>query len=91
MLKPELAAHIAEGAGLGRDKAHEVLTAIADEITAALTRGHEVHLSGFGSFVIRERAARGGKNPRTGERIEIPASRSVAFRPGKALRDALRD
>ncbi len=89
MLKPELIAHIAQQTGLSKEKSHEVLTAFTDEITAALTHGHSVNLVGFGSFVIRARAARSGKNPKTGEAIEIPASRTVGFRPGKVLKDAL--
>lgn len=87
MLKPELIAQIAEQANLSKEKAHEVLTAFTDEVTAALTHGDGVNIAGFGNFVIRARAARTGKNPRTGEAIEIPASRTVAFRPAKALKD----
>lgn len=89
MRKPELAAAIADQVDISKEKAHEILTAITDEITSALTRGQDVTLVGFGSFVIRERAARSGKNPKTGESISIPASRSVGFRPGKALKDTL--
>lgn len=90
MRKPELAAAIATQAGLTKDKASEVLNAITDEITKAVARGEAVNLLGFGSFVVKKRSARSGKNPRTGEPIEIPAGSTVGFRPGKLLKDALK-
>ncbi len=89
MRKPELAAAIAEKADLTKDKANQVLTLITDEITNALSRKEDVTLIGFGTFSQRSRSARKGKNPKTGAQIEIPASQSVGFKPGKALKDAL--
>ena len=89
MRKPELAAAIADAADLPKEKANDVLTAILDEITNAMNRNDSVNLVGFGTFSVRQRAARKGKNPQTGEEIEIPASKSVGFKPGKALKEAV--
>lgn len=89
MRKPELAAAIAERADLSKDKASQVLNVILDEITGSVSDGHDVSLIGFGTFSVRERAARTGKNPQTGEPLTIPASRTVAFKPGKGLKDAV--
>lgn len=89
MRKPELAAAIAESADLSKDKAGQVLNVILDEITHSVAKGDDVALIGFGTFTVRERAARTGKNPQTGEPLQIPASKNVAFKPGKALKDAV--
>ena len=89
MKKPELAAAIAEKTGLTKEKAGEVINALTDEITNAMTRNDPVSLIGFGTFSQRERSARTGKNPQTGKTIQIPASKSVGFKPGKALKDAV--
>ncbi|MAM58969.1 MAG: DNA-binding protein HU [Salinicola sp.] len=89
MRKPELAAAIAERADLSKDKASQVLNVILDEITGTVSKGNDVTLIGFGSFTVRERAARTGKNPQTGKPLNIPASKTVAFKPGKALKDAV--
>ncbi|MBB3190034.1 DNA-binding protein HU-alpha [Halomonas cerina] len=89
MRKPELAAAIAERADLSKDKASQVLNVILDEITGSVSDGQDVSLIGFGTFSVRERAARTGKNPQTGEPLTIPASRTVAFKPGKGLKDAV--
>ncbi|WP_110630869.1 HU family DNA-binding protein [Salinicola salarius] len=89
MRKPELAAAIAERADLSKDKASQVLNVILDEITDTVSKGSDVTLIGFGSFTVRERAARTGKNPQTGKPLDIPASKTVAFKPGKALKDAV--
>lgn len=86
MNKTELAAIVADKADISKEKANEVVTAITDEITAALAREDSVSLIGFGSFVRRSRAARKGKNPQTGEEIDIKASNSVGFKAGKALK-----
>src|SRR5690625_5270055 len=90
MRKPELVEYIADRADLSNDKANQVLSAILNEVTNALARKESVSLVGFGTFEVRHRAARKGKNPQTGEPLDIPASNNVGFRPGKALRDALR-
>ncbi|HEY3698571.1 MAG TPA: HU family DNA-binding protein [Spongiibacteraceae bacterium] len=90
MRKPDLAAYIADKADISNDKAQQVMTAILDEITNALSRNNGVSLIGFGTFEKRHRSARSGKNPQTGAPIEIAASNTVGFKPGKALRDALK-
>ncbi|HTO17889.1 MAG TPA: HU family DNA-binding protein [Pseudomonas sp.] len=89
MRKPELAAAIADKADLTREQANRVLNAVLDEITDALNRKESVTLVGFGTFVQRHRGARTGKNPQTGEPVKIKASNTVAFKPGKSLRDAI--
>ncbi len=89
MRKPELAAAIAEKSDISKDKAADVLNAILDEITTAVSKGDSVSLIGFGTFERRARAARTGKNPQTGEPIQIPASNTVAFKAGKALKESV--
>ena len=89
MRKPDLAAQIADLADIPTQKANDVLSAILDEITNALSRGENISLVGFGSFDVRHRNARSGKNPQTGEAIAIAASNTVGFKPGKALKDAV--
>ncbi|MGC8119498.1 HU family DNA-binding protein [Marinobacter sp. VGCF2001] len=90
MRKPELAAAIAEKTGLTREKAGEVVNAFTDQVSAATARGEDVTLIGFGTFNIRSREARSGRNPQTGASIEIPASKTVGFKAGKALKDAIK-
>jgi DNA-binding protein HU-alpha len=89
MRKPDLAAYIANRADIPAEKSQQVIAAILDQITLALSRDDSVSLVGFGTFQKRHRTARSGKNPQTGAAIEIAASNSVGFKPGKALRDAL--
>lgn len=89
MRKPELAAAIADKADIPESKANDVLSAILDQITNSLSRKESVSLIGFGTFEHRHRNARTGKNPQTGEAIQIPASNTVGFKAGKALKDAL--
>lgn len=90
MRKPELAAAIASQTGLSREKASEVITAFTDQVSAAAAKGDETTLIGFGTFNIRSREARNGRNPQTGASIRIPASKTVGFKAGKALKDAIR-
>lgn len=90
MRKPELAAAVADQTGLTRDKASEVITAFTDQISAAAGRGEDITLIGFGTFNVRSREAREGRNPQTGASIRIPASKTVGFKAGKALKDAIR-
>jgi len=87
--KNELIAQVANSAGLSKGEASEAVEATLDTITRALQKGDEVRLVGFGTFSVSERAASQGRNPRTGEQIQIPASKSAKFKPGKALKDAL--
>lgn len=89
MRKPELASMIAEQLDIPVSKASDVLSAILDEITNALSRNESVSLPGFGTFESRHRNARSGRNPQTGETIQIAASNSVGFKAGKALKDSL--
>ena len=89
MRKPELAAAIAEKADLTKEQANRVLNAVLEEITGALHRKDSVTLVGFGTFLQRHRGARTGKNPQTGEPVKIKASNTVAFKPGKSLKDSV--
>jgi len=89
MNKSELVAAVAQSAGISQAKAAQALSAMTDQITNAMARGESVSLIGFGTFSPRERAARMGKNPQTGASIQIAASKSVGFKPGKGLKDAV--
>ncbi|WP_122049446.1 HU family DNA-binding protein [Asaia bogorensis] len=87
--KQELIAAVAEKTDLPKAKAGDVVEALFASIEEALARKQEVRLVGFGSFATATRKAAKGRNPRTGEEIDIPASISVRFRPGKGLKDAV--
>src|SRR5690606_10025376 len=89
MRKPELAAAIAENADLSKDQANRELNAVLEELTSAHNRKDSVHLVGFGTFIQRQSGARTGNNPQTGEPVKIKASNTVAFKPGKSLKDAV--
>lgn len=89
MNKAELIAAVAEKAGLSKKDSEAAVTAALDVISAALAEGDEVRLVGFGTFEVKKRAARTGRNPKTKEPVEIPASKVPAFKPGKALKDAV--
>ena len=89
MHKSDLIARVSELSELNNDQSSALVNAIFEEITNALSREETVSLIGFGTFSQRERAARTGRNPSTGEPIEIAASTSVGFKPGKALKDAV--
>jgi DNA-binding protein HU-beta len=89
MNKTELVAAVAAKAEISKKDAEAAVTATVEAITEALTDGEKVALVGFGTFDVKERAARTGLNPRTKEKIEIPASKSPAFKAGKALKDAI--
>ncbi|KEI69338.1 HU family DNA-binding protein [Endozoicomonas elysicola] len=89
MRKPDLVNVIADEADITKDKATQALNAVLEAITGALQSEDTVNLVGFGTFEQRSRAARTGKNPQTGETIQIKASKTVAFKPGKALKDAV--
>ena len=89
MNKAELIAAVAEKADLSKKDAEAAITATVDAITEALTQGEKVQLVGFGSFEVKSRAARTGRNPRTKEVVEIPASKVPVFKAGKALKDAV--
>ena len=89
MNKAELVAAVAAKTGDTKKNAEEVVNAFVDVVTASLKKGEKVQLVGFGSFEVKKRAARKGRNPQTGEEIKIPASKAPAFKPGKALKDAV--
>ena len=89
MNKTELIAVAAERAGIAKKDAERLLNAAIDAITISLSKGEKVALSGFGTFEIKEREARVGRNPHTRESIEIPATRVPAFKPSKALKDII--
>ena len=89
MNKAELVAAVAEKAGLSKKDSEKAVNAAFDAISAELAAGGKVQLVGFGSFETKTRDARVGRNPRTKEEIQIPASRVPAFKAGKALKDAV--
>ena len=89
MNKAELINATAEKAGLSKKDTETAINAAIDAISAALAQGDKVQLVGFGSFEVRARAARTGRNPKTKETIKIPASKVPAFKPGKALKDVV--
>ncbi len=89
MNKTELINAVAETSGLTKKDSEVALNAILDTIQDAMKNGDKVQLVGFGSFEVKERAARTGKNPATGATIEIPASKAPTFKAGKALKDAI--
>ena len=89
MKKAELIAAIAEKAGLSKKDAEKALAAVLETVEGALVAGDKVALVGFGTFEVRTRNARTGRNPRTKETITIPASKQPVFKAGKALKDAV--
>ncbi|MGM9681293.1 MAG: HU family DNA-binding protein [Eubacteriales bacterium] len=89
MNKTELIQTVAEAAGLSKKDATAAVNATLDAISKTLIDGDKVQLVGFGTFEVRERAARTGKNPATGETVEIAACKSPAFKAGKALKDSV--
>ncbi len=89
MNKTELIAAVAEKAGLTRKDAERVVNASVEAITEALVKGDKVNLAGFGIFEVKNREARIGRNPRTKETIQIPATRLPAFKASKTLKDAV--
>lgn len=89
MNKSELAAQISARCGLSKKDAELALGAMCDIIGETVAHGQRVQLTGFGTFEVRSRAARTGRNPKTGEAVEIPATRAAVFKPGKALKDAV--
>ncbi|TMW73606.1 HU family DNA-binding protein [Alteribacter natronophilus] len=90
MNKTELINAVSEKTELSKKDATNAVDAVFDVITDSLQKSEKVQLIGFGNFEVRERAARKGRNPQTGEEIEIPASNVPAFKPGKALKDAVK-
>ena len=90
MNKTELVNAVAAETDFTKKDAEKAVAAVIDCITAALSEGEKVQLVGFGTFEVRNRAAKQGHNPRTGEAMTIPASKLPAFKAGKALKDAVK-
>jgi DNA-binding protein HU-beta len=89
MNKADLIDAVAEAADLSKAQAGRAVEALVDAVTGALKKGDQVSIVGFGSFVVRRREARKGRNPKTGATIDIAASNAPAFKAGKALKDAV--
>lgn len=89
MNKTELIAAMAEKAGISKKDAEKALTAFTNVVANVLVGGDKVAITGFGTFEVKKRAARTGRNPKTGETITISASKSPKFKAGKALKDAV--
>ena len=88
--KTDLINDVSERADLSKKDATNAVDAVFASLTDSLTDGDKVQLIGFGNFEVRERAARKGRNPQTGEELEIAAAKVPAFKPGKALKDAVK-
>jgi DNA-binding protein HU-beta len=89
MNKSELIDAAAQSTGLSNGEVSKALDSILDSISGAVQRGDRVSLSGFGTFERRDRAARTGRNPQTGEQLQVAASKAPAFKPAKAFKDAV--
>lgn len=86
MTKAELVAQVAKKAGLTARAAKDAVNTVFDSVTQALKRGEKVVVTGFGTFLVRRRAARKGRNPQTGAEIQIPATKTPGFTAGKSLK-----
>lgn len=89
MNKNDLIASVADAGGLSKADATRAVDSVFSSIAGALAKGDEVRLVGFGTFSVAKRAASEGRNPRTGQKIKIPASKQPKFKAGKALKDAV--
>ena len=89
MTKADLIESIAAKIDLPKGQAERAVQIVFEDIVQALRNGDKVNISGFGTFAVSDRKARTGRNPKTGEAIEIPASKSAKFKPGKSLKDEL--
>jgi DNA-binding protein HU-beta len=89
MTKAELIESVANRTDLPKAIAERAVNTVFDDIVAALKAGDKISISGFGTFAVSSRKARTGRNPKTGDAIEIPASKSAKFKAGKALKDSL--
>ena len=89
MTKVELVSKIADKCGSTKKDAEKALTAVIESVTEALQAGDKVSLIGFGTFEVKERAAKEGVNPRTGKKIKIAARKGPTFKAGKALKDSV--
>jgi len=87
MTKADLVEKVANEADMTKKDAEQLVEIIFDSITETLNRGEKIELRGFGSFRVRERNSRKGRNPKTGERVEVPAKKIPFFKPSKELKD----
>jgi DNA-binding protein HU-beta len=90
MTKTDLVEAVAEKTDLTKADSNRALNAVLDTISTALSRGQTVQVTGFGTFEVRDRAARKARNPQTGEEIDVPATQVPAFRAGKSLKDVVK-
>lgn len=91
MTKVEMVKSLMEKTGLSRNQAVETVEFFLESVKIALKKGEKVCLVGFGTFYIKEKGARNGRNPRTGEKINIPPKRVAVFKPGKSFREMVND
>jgi len=91
MTKTDMIEGLANKLGLNKNEAEKAVNIVLDDITNALKQGERVNISGFGTFSVSTRQARIGRNPKTGESIQISATRSAKFKPGKQLKDSLNE
>ena len=89
MNKTELIAAVSEKTGVSKKDCEKTISAMLDQVAESLAQGDKVQIVGFGSFEVKERQARTGRNPKTGEAVEIAASKAPVFKAGKALKDAV--
>lgn len=89
MTKTDLVDSVASKTEIPKDKAEEIVNSLFDDIIAALKNGEKVNISGFGTFSVSQRKARTGRNPKTGETIQIASSRAAKFKVGKSLKESL--
>ncbi|MFA5009422.1 MAG: HU family DNA-binding protein [Candidatus Paceibacterota bacterium] len=90
MTKEDIVEAIVQKTAIAKKDAAEALSTVIEEITKTLSKGGEVTLTGFGSFKVTKRAAREGRNPKTGEKIKIPAMNTPKFKAGKGLKEAVK-
>ncbi len=90
MTKDDIVEAIVKKTAITKKDASEALATVLEEITKALSKGEDVTLTGFGTFKVSTRAAREGRNPKTGEKIKIPAMKTPKFKAGKGLKDAVK-
>ncbi len=89
MNKTELIAAVSEKTGVSKKDCEKTISAMLDQVAESLAQGDKVQIVGFGSFEVKERQARTGRNPKTGEAVEIAASKAPVFKAGKALKDTV--
>lgn len=90
MTKAELVSRVAEKANMSKANAEKALNAFIDTVKEALSQGDKISLVGFGTFSVAERSAREGRNPKTGEKLTIPACKVVKFKPGNMLKEVVK-